>query len=182
MTNETDEKLVQRCLEGEIEAYSHLVNRYQHAVYNAALGIVKDPDEAYDCAQTAFIKAYEKLDSFNPKFKFFSWLYRITVNTSLDAVGKRQPSADDSVLEAASTDSPSDAFEQKELQEQIGDALMELTLTYRLTIVLRHFADLTYDEIGYVLDIPVKTVKSRLFEARRALGKVLTKRGVIDHG
>ena len=94
MSEAEDRELVEKCCDGDRAAFTELVDRYQKTVFNTALRIVGDPEEAEDVAQSAFLKAYEKLDSYKPQYRFFSWIYRITVNESLISGGwkKERPS------------------------------------------------------------------------------------------
>jgi RNA polymerase sigma-70 factor (ECF subfamily) len=167
-----DALLVDRCLRGDIEAFQPLVERYQRVVFNVALRMLRDDEEARDAAQNAFVKAYEKLASYDPRFRFFSWLYRIAVNECLNVRERRRPRqslADD----LPSADRADREVESRELAERVQAALMTLSLDYRLVVVLRHFAELSYAEMSEVLQVPEKTVKSRLHTARQRLGEVL---------
>ena len=171
---ETDDTLlVRQCLEGKSEAFEAIVDRYQNVIFNLALRMSNDSDDAEDIAQTVFIKAYEGLVSFNPRYKFFSWLYRIAINESLNyaSLRRQHETLDESVI---SNDKPADEkYCDFELSHTIQNALMELALDYRIILVLKHFQDLSYSEIAYVLEIPEKTVKSRLFTARQSLRTIL---------
>jgi len=168
-----DEALVARCLRGEVEAFEPLVARYQRVLYNAAYRLLGDREDARDVAQGAFVKAYEKLASFDTRYRFFSWIYRIVVNEALNARSRRRP---DSPLVA---DLPGrgagveDALASRERKDCVQAALLRLSSDDREVIVLRHFADLSYAEIGETLGVPEKTVKSRLHEARQRLGRIL---------
>ena len=131
------------------------------------LGNVQD---AEDVTQTTFGNAFTALDSYDPKFRFFSWIYRMTVNESLNTLSRRRNlvSLDESFdLPAASGASDSDA------EERVGKALLELRPDDRAVVILRHFVSFSYEEISDVLEVPVKTVKSRLFTARERLRESL---------
>jgi RNA polymerase sigma-70 factor (ECF subfamily) len=167
-----DAQLVERCLRGDAEAFQPLVERYQRVVFNVALRMLRDDEEARDAAQNAFVKAYEKLDSYDPRFRFFSWLYRIVVNECLNVRGRRrrhEPLAGD----LPSAHRADQEVQSRELGERVQAALMTLSLDYRLVVVLRHFAGLSYAEMSGVLQVPEKTVKSRLYTARQRLGELL---------
>ncbi len=177
--NETDDAtLVQKCIQGNVKAFEVLVDKYQKPIFNAALRICNDFDSAEDIAQAAFVKAFEKLESYNPKFKFFSWMYRIVINEALNFLhqGKNLLELDENIISKQET--PDQVFEQTELSEKIRDALMHIEPDYRILIELRHFQNCSYNEIGYIMNIPEKTVKSRLYTARQALGKILIKTGI----
>ena len=180
MTSEpADNELVLGCLGGDEHAFEVLLLRYQGPVYNAVLRMVRRPEEAGDLTQTAFLKAYERLSSFDSGQKFFSWLYRIAINEAINHL-KRRGKLEPLDGEWASTArNPEDALVESDLAVHVQDALMSIATDYRAVLVLRHFEDLSYDEIGIVLGIPEKTVKSRLFTARQLLREQLSARGVL---
>lgn len=174
---ENDADLVRRCLAGESECFTRLVERYERVLYNLALRMVGDEEDAKDIVQASFVKTYEKLSSFDPRFKFFSWVYKITLNESLNALQRRKP------MEAIPENLPSeerlpeDALDQERLGRRIQIALEHLTPDYRQVIVLRHFLELSYREMAEIIGVPEKTVKSRLFSARRTLCEILSPEG-----
>lgn len=175
---DNDRELVQKCLAGDHRQFELLVEQYQKPLYNSALRMTGNADDAADITQTVFVKAWQNLRSYNPQYEFFSWIYRILVNEAVDCVNHRKRTADLSDDSISNADGPIEEFSAKELEELVDHALGELNLTSRQVIVLRHFAHLSYEEIGYVLEIPEKTVKSRLFTARKQLGEILTKKGI----
>ncbi len=177
--NETDDTtLVNKCIQGDVKAFEVLVDKYQKPIFNAALRICNDFDSAEDISQAAFVKAFEKLESYNQKYKFFSWIYRIVINEALNFLYQRKNllELDENIISKQET--PDQVFEQTELSEKIRDALMHIEPDYRILIELRHFQNCSYNEIGYIMNIPEKTVKSRLYTARQALGKILIKTGI----
>lgn len=168
-----DQTLVRRYLGGERGAFEPLVDRYQKTIYNVALRMARDPDDAADITQNVFIKASEKLGSYDPKYKFFSWIYRIAVNESLNFVGSKRRN-DELPEDLVSGDgNPEEMLQAGMLSNSVEEGLTKLTDDNRIVIILRHFEELSYDEIGFILDLPVKTVKSRLFTARQSLKKFL---------
>ncbi len=173
-----DAVLVQQCLDGSQRAFQKLVDDHKKPIYNVALRMVNDPDDAADITQSVFVKAYINLHTFDRRYKLFSWLYRMSVNESINFLKQKRRfrSLDDDV---ASSDESADTRLDSERQSvEIQDSLMELSPDYRAVLVLRHFHDLSYQEIGRVLDVPEKTVKSRLFTARQLLKDVLLRKGV----
>jgi RNA polymerase sigma-70 factor (ECF subfamily) len=182
MIESNDAALVKQCLEGNIKAFERLIDRHQKTVFNVALRIINDYHEAEDIAQKVFIRAYESLASFDPKHKFFSWLYRMTVNESLNTLKQRQriTELDESVVSSDKT--PEEHYEENEMKQQIEIALMRLDPEQRALIVLKHFQNMAYEDIGYIFDIPEKTVKSRLYSARQMLRTVLLKQGIVANG
>ena len=182
MSDRADALLVQDCLSGRSEAFGTLVDRYQVTMFNVSLRIVRDREDAADVTQTAFFKAFENLKSFNPRYKFFSWLFRIVVNESLNQLKRSRvyTELDEQLL--SDEPGPDEKYHQEELQDRIESALTDLKLEYRVVLVLRHFQDLSYQDISYITDVPEKTVKSRLFTARKLLREKLMRRGVQLRG
>ncbi len=173
-----DEALVQRCLSGDTEAFGELVGRYERPIFNVALRMLRDREEARDATQNAFVKAWQHLDQFDRSRRFFSWLYRIAVNESLNrATRRRKTEVLDETLEAR-TDGPEAQAARSEQARLVERAVEQLSDTYREVIVLRHWLDLSYDEIAEALHVPAKTVKSRLFSARVRLAEILASMGV----
>lgn len=178
MVEQDDPTLVERCLSGDNRAFEAIVEKYQKPVFNAVFRIVNDYDDSEDVTQAAFVKAYEKLKSFNRKYKFFSWLYRIAVNESINFVNSRKnlEGLTESIMSNEKT--PEETVDGTDLSERIRDALLDLKLEYRTVVVLKHFQNLSYQEISYIIDVPEKTVKARLFAARERLKGILLRKGI----
>jgi RNA polymerase sigma-70 factor (ECF subfamily) len=183
MAEQVDEELIRQSLEGNREAFGRLVDKYQRTVYNIALRMVHDTVDAEDVSQLAFVRAFQKLKTFNPKYKFFSWLYRITVNEALNFLKQKKQ------LEPYDEESPGELAEsevvegeKEEVERKIQDGLMELKVDHRAVVVLKHLQGLSYAEIAQILEIPEKTVKSRLFTARTILKNILLNKGLGKHG
>jgi RNA polymerase sigma-70 factor (ECF subfamily) len=172
MDNRDDVHLVERCLHGEADAFEPLVARYQKVLFSVALRLLGDREDAKDAAQTAFVKAYEKLHTYDPSHRFFSWIYRIVLNESLN-VRQRRPSHVPLDERLASSESPFDQAFTREMGERIQAGLALLTKEQREVIVLRHFAELNYEDIAAAVGVPEKTVKSRLYSARQRLAEIL---------
>ena len=167
-----DLAVVERCRKGDRAAFGELVVRYQRPVYNAALWIVRKPEDAGDVAQTVFLKAVEQIDDYDPRYRFFSWIYRIAVNESLNLLrrnGHEEALDEDVEIPDDAVMDPERQVDAKERAEEVRRALQQVSTTDRTVLMLRHFGELSYDEIGHVLDIDAKTVKSRLFDARHRL-------------
>jgi len=179
MNNESrDQALVDRCKRGDRKALEELVGHYEKPVFNAAYRILGNPDDAADVTQVVFMKAFEHLGQYDPKYKFFSWIYRIAVNEAINQLkrGRNQQPLDDT--EVAGTRSPEANVEAGDLYREIQDGLMRLSEDYRTVIVLRHFSECSYQQISEILQIPEKTVKSRLYSARQVMKDALQSRGV----
>jgi RNA polymerase sigma-70 factor (ECF subfamily) len=174
-----DATLVRRCREGDRAAFEHLVARYQRPVYNAALRLLRDREDARDVAQTAFLKAFEHLADYDPSFKFYSWIYRIAINESLNAIASRKPRGELNAEQADDAPGPDRRLESEQTGRAIEEALMRIKPELRTVIVLRHFLHLSYQDMGEVLLLPEKTVKSRLYSARQLLQDDLLQHGTI---
>ena len=166
--DEQDRALVKRCLENDRDAAGALVDRYQQRLYNVALRMLNNVQDAEDVTQTVFLNAFRKLRTYDPKYRFFSWVYRMTVNESLNVLKRRKPAVtlEDELEILAPGAAPDRAAEA---EDRVGRALMNLKPDDRAVVVLRHFVSFSYQEIADVLEIPVRTVKSRLFTARERL-------------
>jgi len=154
-----------------------IVARYEKPIFNMAYRMVHDFDDAADITQAAFVRAYEKIETFNPAYKFFNWLYRIAVNESINHLNRRKRNREFQVDLPSGQPTPEDDFAQNELNHLLQRALMAMTFDHRVVIILKHLLFLSYREIAEVLDISEKTVKSRLFSARKVLKKQLAKEG-----
>lgn len=172
MTERDDSEIVTSCLSGDVDAFGALVERYQRVVYNLALRMLGNPEDARDAAQTAFLRAWQNLARFDRQRRFFSWIYRIAMNECLNQIDRRRR-VEPVDADLAGADDPAERVEARETSEQIDKALQALTLEHREVVVLRHFVDMSYDEIAEALLIPEKTVKSRLYEARQRLCAIL---------
>ena len=173
-----DAELVRRCCGGDRSAFEILLRRYERPVYNAALRMLRNPEDAKDVAQTVFLKVYEHLSEYDPKYKFYSWIYRIAVNESLHGLSRRHhvESIDDD--EPDERPGPDDEAGDQQVSRRVQDALMHLKSEYRSVIVLKHLLGCSYDDMSEILQLPEKTVKSRLFTARQLLKDVLLDQGM----
>jgi RNA polymerase sigma-70 factor (ECF subfamily) len=174
-----DNELVSQTLAGRTEAYGTLVRKYEKVIFNVGYRMTADYDEAQDIAQAAFVKAYENLKRFKPEYRFFSWLYRIAVNESLNRIQAAKKTAHLNPDMASTARGPDEAYGESELGQKVQGALMELKPDHRMVIVLRHFREMSYREIAEALGVPEKRVRSRLFEARRSMRVALAARGVV---
>jgi RNA polymerase sigma-70 factor (ECF subfamily) len=173
--DDSDATLLERYRSGDASAFRELVLRYQRPVYNAAYWILHNADDANDVAQTVFLRVAEHAGDYDPNYKVFSWLYRIAVNEALNVhrrLDREEPLADGVEFEADG-DEPLQRLEAAERARLLRGALTEMSMTDRTVLTLRHFAELSYRDIGEVLELDEKTVKSRLFEARQRLKALL---------
>lgn len=177
--SDTDERLVRRFQEGSADAFEVLVQRHGTRVYNLCFRILGDPEEAADASQDTFLAALRKLNTFRGDSAFTTWLHRVAVNACYDSLRRkrRRPLLQivrDEDDERAEPSLPSpDHADQVVFSVDVGRALMEVPEEFRVVLVLADVQDLPYDEIARVLEIPVGTVKSRVFRGRAALGRAL---------
>ena len=176
-----DERLVDEALGGDRDAFGALVLRHQRGLVNYIFRLVGSRDAATDLSQEVFLKVFVSLDSFDPRYRFTTWLYRIASNRAIDHLRRRQPRAfsltePSSFEEApaapmiAGTDpSPDDVLRGRELGSRIQKAIAALPTSYRQLILLRHSQNCRYDEIARITDLPLGTVKNRIFRAREIL-------------
>ena len=186
----TDERqLVRRAKRGDEKAFRTLMERYRRKVYSIAYGMVHNPEAAYDICQEVFIKVYRYLGSFQGSSSFYTWLYRISVNLSIDWLRKqgrhdlvdfddsllrREPDGAEALVVPKMQDSdPLKALGRKELRDQIAKAFESLSEKHRAVLLLREVEGLSYDEIARALKIHKGTVMSRLHHARRNLQRSL---------
>ena len=176
MDNDVDQALVERYRKGDREAFTELMIRYQRPIYNAAFWILRSADDARDIAQAVFLKVAEHLDEYDSQYRFFSWIYRIAVNESLNLLrrnGHEEALDEEADFPESESANPEARARAVERTRDIERALLSMSSADRAVIVLRHFSECSYQEIAQILDIDEKTVKSRLFEARNRLRSLL---------
>lgn len=185
MPDETDQALVERVQAGDKTAFDLLVRKYQHRVLKLVGRFVNDAAEAEDVAQEAFLKAYRALASFRGDSAFYTWLYRIAINTAKNALvaHRRRPVDFDLDLQdpdqyerqarLRDDDTPEGVVLTDEIRQVVEQAMAQLPEDLRTAIVLRELEGLSYEEIATAMDCPVGTVRSRIFRAREAIDKKL---------
>ena len=184
MSNKSDDsKLVKRVQKGDKGAFDLLVLKYQHKIVNLVMRYVRDPELALDITQEAFIKAYRALPRFRGDSAFYTWMYRIAVNTAKNhlAAQRRRPMDVDLDLQdpehydlhakLRETDTPEGLTLGKELKETVERAIAALPEDLRTAIILRELEGMSYEEIAQTMECPVGTVRSRIFRARDAIAK-----------
>ena len=175
-----DAQLVEAALAGDSAAFGALVTRYQDRLFNTLLRVVGSHEDAADAVQDAFVQAYTKLESFRGASRFYTWLYRIAMNVALSRQRRRRPTASLDYAKESVGDEPLDAAESPEeavlSQERIAHvqaALADLGEEHRTILVLREIEGCAYEEIAEILELPVGTVRSRIFRARGQLKEKL---------
>jgi len=178
MSGDDEITLIRRAQGGDHRAFGRLAMQYERPLFNLALRMVRNREDARDLTQAAFLKAYRGLGTFDTRHRFFSWIYRIMLNECLNFLKSRRPEEPVDESREALGPSPEEHMVSSEMGTLVDGALMSLSVSSRQVIVLRHFLHLSYGEIGEVLTLPEKTVKSRLFAARRQMADVLRRKGV----
>jgi RNA polymerase sigma-70 factor (ECF subfamily) len=182
---QVDELLVERVQKGDKRAFDLLINKYQHRIVSLVARYVNDPSEAMDVAQEAFIKAYRAIDRFRGDSQFYTWLYRIAINTAknwLVAKKRRPPSTDIDAADAEQYDlesrlkeqgTPENELLREEIKNTVFDTIATLPEDLRTAIVLREMEGMSYEDIAVTMDCPIGTVRSRIFRAREAIDEKL---------
>lgn len=182
----TDEELIEKIKGGAVELFEIIVSRYQKKLVNYIYRMINDFESAMELSQEVFIKVYNSLDKYNPSFKFTTWVHRIASNATIDWMRKKKIDAFsmDSTREDEGTAlsqqlpsgdlSPLQNLEMGQLQGRIENAIDELPFIYKQLIILRHINELSYDEIAATVDLPLGTVKNRIFRGREMLKAKLT--------
>ena len=174
MTAPTDRDLILRARRGDAEAYGELVKCYQTSVFNVCYRILHERGEAEDLAQETFMRAYNRLNTFDIEREFGPWIRRVAANLCLNHLESQRNSAElDEERDTGESQGPEAVVEVHERSEQIRRALASLPAHYRIVIELRHYQEMSYDEIAAELNIPLSDVKSHLFRARKLLAEKL---------
>lgn len=171
--------LVRDCQRGDREAMEALVRTFDRPVYHASFRMLGNRDDAADVTQTVFLKVFENIHRFDASYRLFSWVYRIAVNEAIDQLDRRKRDGPMPEAEPAAEDESQDRAAASQVSREVQAALMELQEDHRAVIVLRYFTECSYREIGEILRLPEKTVKSRLFTARQQLKCRLEQRGCL---
>lgn len=195
---EPSTEIIQRAQAGDNEALSQLILSQQHYVYSIAMSVLKNPDDAADLTQDAFIRLFRALPQYNGESRFTTWLYRLVVNLGRDELRRRgrqvpviPPVVDeeetDPVTSIADDDrwiDPASALNSKELRQEVQHALNQLEEHYRLVLTLYYFDDMKYNDIADVLDVPLNTVKSHIRRGKDRLAVLLQSHAqpsVVEH-
>lgn len=179
---------LEQARQGDKAAFGMLIEAYQAPVYNLAYRMLNNAREAEEAAQEAFIRAYTRLDSYDPNRKFSTWLLSITSNYCIDLIRKRraillsidEPLPPHPALMSDREDRPESQVMAGEQEDLVQSLLDELPEEYREAVVLRYWYDLSYEEIAEIMNTSISAIKSRLFRARRQLAQVGLERGVVD--
>ena len=181
-----DQQLVERVQRGDKGAFDLLVSKYQRKIFRLLSRLIRDPAEVEDVAQEAFIKAYRALPNFRGDSAFYTWLYRIAINTAknwLVSQGRRAPTSTEADIEEAETfddgeqlrdlNTPDSMLLTKQVADAVNRAIEQLPEDLKTAIVLRELEGLSYEEIAETMNCPIGTVRSRIFRAREAIAEEL---------
>lgn len=194
MIQEADRILIRDALVGNQRAYDELIKKYRGSVYNLVYRMIENRQEAEDIVQETFIKAFNALKTFNEEFAFSTWLFKIATNNCIDTLRKRklQTYSLDTPVQTKDGEVSRDFADERYSPEQstissestsiILDAILDLPHKYQMVINMRHKEDKSYEEISYILEIPIGTVKARIFRARELLKRKLKDRGYNVRG
>ena len=191
-SEQLDEDLVLRVQQGDKSAFDFLVIKYQHRIIQLVNCYVKDPSEAQDVAQESFIKAYRALDNFRGDSAFYSWIYRIAINTAKSYLVARlrrkvnyqvdiqDAEAFENAPQLQGMDTPEQLLFNQEIIDTINIVIDKLPEDMRTAIMLREFEGMSYEDIAQVMDCPIGTIRSRIFRAREAIDDKLNP--LLEHG
>lgn len=178
-----DHRLIRECLQGRTAAFGELVRRYQDRLYSTVYRLVGNAEDAQDALQEAFLNAYQSLDSFKGDSLFFTWLYRIAVNTAMSLKRRQRVTLSLDVgreqgghlepADASDFSQPGFALEQAEQERRVQDALSRLSPEHRAVLILKDMEGQKYETIAAVLRVPIGTIRSRLHRARLELRDLL---------
>ncbi len=172
MTEEAD--VIRRVVDGDVDSFRFLVDRYQRPVFRLIRNLVADPHLGEDVAQDVFLNAFRRLPSFDPaRAGFFTWLMTIARNQCINALKKKRPQPSGSLPDCACSRTPHDDLAEKELFEQLDEALEALPLGQRATFVMAEFVGLSYDQIAQIEGVEVATIRSRVSRAKERLRSLL---------
>lgn len=177
-----DNRLISECLRGRTEAFEELVRRYQDRLYNTVYRLLGHAEDARDAVQEAFINAYQSLNSFKGDSQFYTWLYRIAINTAISLKRKSRSmpvSGSDRGLgepiDPSPASSPGHALEMAEDERRVQKALNRLSPEHRAVLILKDLEGQKYEEMAEILNVPIGTVRSRLHRARSEMRQLLTR-------
>jgi len=180
MITKDDNELVYEVIHGNISSFEILIERYQKTIFNIVLRMVNDEETARDLTQDIFIRVYEKMGSFKFSYRFFSWIYRIAANETINYLKSAQRIELHKLTEKLVNEADSGS-EREETIQKLRKGLRQIRPDLRLLLLLKYFFGLSYEEMAEVLQLPEKKIKARLFTAREVLREELLKNDFFDH-
>ncbi|MFW5822515.1 MAG: RNA polymerase sigma factor [Tangfeifania sp.] len=172
---EFEKQIINQIIQGDTNQFEYLVKKYQNPVFKVIYKIVGDYEDAAEILQDVFVKAFESFGQYNPEYKFFSWIYRIAINKALLFVKQKKAVVPAEILCCEVVDDREEMLFCEQRDNLIAKAVNRLDEKYRKVILLKYYGGLSYMQIAEILQLPEKTVKSRLFDARKILQKSLVK-------
>ncbi len=173
MVETDDHSIIKKVLDGDVEAFAHIVKRHQQTIFNLAFQMTGREEDARDLTQEIFLRAYLNLDKADSHYKFFSWLYRLGMNHTINHLRQRKPYERIEDMEISDRHVRNETADLMEERRNVRKAIRKLKPKYRLLIVMKYYSALSYDQMSSITGIPENRVKSRLFEARLMLRDIL---------
>lgn len=180
MSEKDDNELVYEVIKGNIPSFEVLVDRYQKTIFNMVLKMAGDVETAKDITQDVFVTAFEKMDGFNFKYRFFSWIYRIAINRTLNNLKSKGPTERLNKVEMNIAEDITDQGQERN-RKILQSGLKGLQADYRVLLLLKYYCGLSYKEISEAMKIPERKVKSRLFIAREQLHDIMVGKGFFEN-
>jgi RNA polymerase sigma factor (sigma-70 family) len=177
---EEEQLWIQQVLAGDKQAYSHIINKYKNRLYATILRMTKNPQDAQDLVQDAFIKVYRNLDKYDASGSFSSWLYRVSINHCMDEFRKKRYSTVQVEIDetkVVNREHPEVVFLKKEKSRQLERLISTLPEDERLIILLRYINEISYEEIGEMIDVPLSTVRNKLHRAKKKMRETVKREG-----
>lgn len=181
---EDEQRWIQQVLAGDKQAYAHIINKYKNQLYATILRMTKNPQDAQDLVQDAFIKVYRSLDKYDANGSFSGWLYRVAINNCMDEFRKKRYSMTQIEIDeerVVEPNHPELVFLKKEKSRQLERLIATLPEDERLIILLRYVNEISYEEIGEVMDVPLSTVRNKLHRAKKKMRETVKRKGGYFH-
>ncbi|MGN7386315.1 RNA polymerase sigma factor [Sporosarcina sp. SAFN-015] len=181
---EQEQLWVQQVLAGDKQAYAHIINKYKNQLYATILRMTKNPQDAQDFVQDAFIKVYRNLDKYDASGSFSGWIYRVAINHCMDEFRKKRYSMTQIVIDeerVVEPNHPELVFLKKEKSRQLERLIATLPEDERLIILLRYVNEISYEEIGEVMEVPTSTVRNKLHRAKKKMRETVKREGGYFH-
>lgn len=181
---EQEQLWIQQVLAGDKQAYAHIINKYKNQLYATILRMTKNPQDAQDLVQEAFIKVYRNLDKYDASGSFSGWLYRVAINHCMDEFRKKRHSMTHIEVDEEKVVNPNHpelVFLKKEKSRQLERLISTLPEDERLIILLRYVNEISYEEIGEMLDVPISTVRNKLHRGKKKMRETVKREGGYFH-
>jgi len=181
MTGTNDNNLVQQCLQGDARAFEVLVDNYKEPVFNIAFHMTNDQEESEVITKSVFNKAFKQLSTFDSRYTFFSWIYRISIDETIHYLNRKQQVEQQDNQNRFAENTSNSPYNAMKMGKAIQTALMDINVWDRAVIVLKHFLNCSYQEIAFIMGIPERKVKSGLQDAQQLMKRILISNGVVAY-